>query len=100
MKEIDYSKYVKQLIDGKLLQVKTRVNNKSHIKVDQEVCRGCVEKICVFACPAGCYQVVVGVLKFSHDGCLECGTCQVVCARGAVKWGYPQGGFGINYRFS
>ena len=33
------------------------------------------------------------------DGCLECGTCRIVCARGNVDWNYPRGGFGILFKF-
>jgi ferredoxin like protein len=33
------------------------------------------------------------------DGCLECGTCRVVCAPGNVDWDYPRGGYGILFKF-
>ena len=34
------------------------------------------------------------------DGCLECGTCRVICQdHGNVSWNYPRGGYGISYKF-
>jgi ferredoxin like protein len=30
---------------------------------------------------------------------LECGTCQIACIYGSVKWKYPRNGFGVQYRF-
>ncbi|MDH7479765.1 MAG: ferredoxin family protein, partial [Syntrophomonadaceae bacterium] len=41
-----------------------------------------------------------GEISFDCAGCLECGTCRVVCPRpGAIEWNYPRGGFGIVYRY-
>jgi ferredoxin like protein len=34
------------------------------------------------------------------DGCLECGTCRVICTEYRnVEWEYPRGGFGILFKF-
>ena len=33
------------------------------------------------------------------DGCLECGTCRLVCDAKNVDWNYPRGGFGILFKF-
>ncbi|WP_243675885.1 4Fe-4S dicluster domain-containing protein [Vulcanisaeta distributa] len=33
-------------------------------------------------------------------GCLECGTCRVVCPENNIEWNYPpKSGFGVQYRF-
>jgi ferredoxin like protein len=40
-------------------------------------------------------------MTFVHDGCLECGTCYVVCGKDAfTRWRYPRGGFGVSYRMT
>ena len=34
------------------------------------------------------------------DGCLECGSCRVICTEHAnVNWEYPRGGHGILFKF-
>lgn len=51
----------------------------AHIKVDKEVCKTCPGKPCTYACPAGLYTVKEDGISFDYAGCLECGTCRVVC---------------------
>ena len=51
-------------------------------------------------CPAALYKRnEAGEQTFDYAGCLECGTCLVVCPKGAVTWAYPEPGYGIRYRF-
>jgi len=52
-------------------------------------------------CPAHCYDVAdSGQVEIMADGCLECGTCRVVCAgTDAIEWSYPRGGFGVLFKF-
>ena len=75
------------------------VDYEPHIKVDPEKCLKCDPKPCIYLCPAGCYTLLEGKVLFSYEGCLECGTCRVVCPEGAVDWNYPVSGRGIHYRF-
>lgn len=53
------------------------------------------------ACPAGLYKLTdEGTLQFDYAGCLECGTCRVLCGNTILaKWEYPQGTLGIEYRY-
>ncbi len=53
------------------------------------------------ACPANLYkQDTDGTLHFDYAGCLECGTCRVLCGNTILKkWEYPQGTLGVEYRF-
>ena len=72
----------------------------SHIEVNQEVVKatGCARAIAA-CCPAHVYsQEVDGTLSVEYAACLECGTCLAVAAPGALKWHYPRGGFGIQFR--
>jgi len=40
-------------------------------------------------------------MTFVHDGCLECGTCYVVCQKDAfTRWRYPRGGYGVAFRMT
>ncbi|MEM3952077.1 MAG: 4Fe-4S dicluster domain-containing protein [Nitrososphaerota archaeon] len=76
------------------------VDSRPHIKVDYEKCRKlCDKKICTLLCPAGCYTLSDDGILFSYEGCLECGTCRIVCPHEAVKWDYPLSGRGVQYRF-
>jgi len=72
----------------------------AHIKVNNEICATCETKPCTWACPALLYSLVDGAIKFDYAGCLECGTCRVVCPKpGALTWEYPQGTMGIQFRY-
>ncbi len=75
------------------------VDYESHIKIDPEKCRKCSEKPCLYLCPAGCYTKLGDTVMVSYEGCLECGTCRVICPLGAVEWTYPVSGRGIHYRY-
>jgi len=59
-----------------------------------------LEKL-VVACPAGLYERNEdGSIAFDYAGCLECGTCRVLCGDTIVReWKYPQGGFGVEFRY-
>ena len=72
----------------------------SHIRLDEEKCRRCETRICVRVCPAHLYtrEGEEAEVKLDHSGCLECGTCLVICPLGAVTWCYPEPGYGIRYR--
>lgn len=55
----------------------------------------------MLACPAGLYKLDdEGAVHFDYAGCLECGTCRVLCGGTILeKWVYPVGTFGIEFRF-
>ena len=55
----------------------------------------------LIACPANCYsRNDTGQVEISVDGCLECGTCRVLCeASGEITWNYPRGGYGVMFKF-
>ncbi|MCC3246358.1 ferredoxin family protein [Methylocystis sp. WRRC1] len=52
-------------------------------------------------CPAGCYsETSNGQVEITPDGCLECGTCRVLCeSAGDIVWNYPRGGYGVLFKF-
>jgi ferredoxin like protein len=79
-----------------------RIDQESHITVNREVCASCIHRACVFTCPAGCYQWNENSARvdFAYEACLECGTCLIICDKGALKWNYPKGGFGVRYRLT
>jgi ferredoxin like protein len=54
----------------------------------------------VIVCPAVLYKLdKSGEMTFDYAGCLECGTCRIVCMnKGIVKWEYPRGTFGVSFR--
>ncbi|PHI28568.1 4Fe-4S dicluster domain-containing protein [Budvicia aquatica] len=55
----------------------------------------------VLACPAGLYKLMDdGSMRFDYAGCLECGTCRVLCGSTILeKWEYPRGTFGVEFRY-
>ncbi|MDD3363920.1 MAG: 4Fe-4S dicluster domain-containing protein [Syntrophomonas sp.] len=54
----------------------------------------------ILVCPAGLYsENDNGEIVISVDGCLECGTCLLVCGPEVLEWHYPNGGVGVQFRF-
>ena len=79
------------------------IDREAHIVLNYDVCSDCDNRGCVNSCPARCYTWSEEEQKmtFVHDGCLECGTCYVVCHRNAfTRWRYPRGGVGVAYRMT
>ena len=75
------------------------VDYEPHIKVDTSKCAKCDRRACINLCPAGCYTLLDDSILFSYEGCLECGTCRIICPKGAIQWNYPVSGRGVYYRF-
>jgi ferredoxin like protein len=88
-------------IDEKVALNAFNLDTEPHITLDEEKCGECEARSCVRFCPAGLYEYngETGKIDFDFSGCLECGTCRLVCAPGAVSWSHPRGGFGVRYRF-
>lgn len=76
-------------------------SGRPHIKVRPHETPSAALLALVRACPAGCYnQNDRGQVEITTDGCMECGTCRVVCAEtGEIEWNYPRGGFGVLFKF-
>jgi len=80
-------------------------DNRPHIKVDRSICATCAGKPCLYICSAVCYKPSQdeGGIQFDYAGCLECGTCRVICRHlgkgGVAAWEYPRATFGISFRY-
>lgn len=79
-----------------------QVDDLPHIIVNKDICERCDHHACVQACPAHCYTYneETGLLSIVYETCLECGTCLVICEKGALDWNYPRGGYGVCYRLT
>lgn len=89
-------------LEEKLFQNRYKVDGgRPHIQItNADVCHQCQSKACTVCCPASCYtKEGDGRVTLITDGCLECGTCRVVCAERNVQWEYPRGGYGILFKF-
>ncbi|MCL2829831.1 MAG: ferredoxin family protein [Betaproteobacteria bacterium] len=88
-------------VEEKLFQNRYRVDvGRPHIRIrESAVCEDCDFKSCTICCPAGCWRLESGKIELVTDGCLECGTCRIVCDQKNVDWNYPRGGFGILFKF-
>jgi ferredoxin like protein len=74
--------------------------DEAHIVIDKAICAQCADKACLVVCPAVLYTLKEGEVHFDYAGCLECGTCRVMCTnKGITKWEYPRGTFGVSYRY-
>jgi ferredoxin like protein len=91
-------------VEEKLFQNRYKVDHgRPHIRIkDAAVCtHDCELKACTFVCPAACYKLEGnGTVTLITDGCLECGSCRVICTEHLnVEWAYPRGGHGILFKF-
>lgn len=87
-------------ITEKLALNALKKDKSSHIELDPRICGTCRERYCLYACPANLYSLnEKGEMVVEFAGCLECGTCMIACPYGSVRWKYPEGGFGVQYRF-
>jgi ferredoxin like protein len=86
-------------MEDKLAVNKYDVDREVHIRLKEDTCRECQERLCLKACPAGCFKLSGDRFMFSFEGCLECGTCRIVCDKDAVDWTLPRPGFGICYQY-
>ena len=88
-------------VEDKVALLAIKHDERSHIEIDPAGCARCPTRICLRACPAHLYTALPGgdKIKVDHTGCLECGTCLVICPLAAVHWRYPEASFGIRYRY-
>jgi ferredoxin like protein len=91
-------------VEEKLFQNRYKVDSgRSHVTIkDQKICSDeCKTQQCTVCCPAGCYtREGGGQIQLTTDGCLECGTCRVICDdHRNIDWEYPRGGYGILFKF-
>ncbi|MCL5736514.1 MAG: 4Fe-4S dicluster domain-containing protein [Actinobacteria bacterium] len=82
--------------------VSYRIYPEPHIRLNPDVCQSCTHRVCTFACPARCYiwSEERDRVEFAYEACLECGTCLLLCDRGALDWHYPLGGYGVRFRLT
>ena len=88
-------------VDGKLSVNKFFVDEShAHIELRDNPNPAEFDKL-VKACPAGLYKRLDnGGIQFDYAGCLECGTCRILCGKTLLaRWEYPLGTFGVEYRF-
>jgi ferredoxin like protein len=76
------------------------IDSVPHIIVNHDICKECSHRACTYICPARCYtwNATKERVDFAYEACLECGTCLIICDKGALTWNYPRGGFGVRYR--
>jgi ferredoxin like protein len=86
-------------IEDRLSVNQYMIDKDVHIKLDEDICKSCADHGCIYICPAGCFKFAENRIIFSYEGCLECGSCRIVCEKGAVDWTLPRPGFGIFYQF-
>lgn len=87
-------------LNDKLAKNHYRPENTAHIVVTDNAQQNGL-KILLNACPAGLYRMnEAGEITFDPNGCLECGTCRIVCRDETFSlWRYPAAGCGVTFRF-
>jgi ferredoxin like protein len=86
-------------LDLKLDTLVYKPDPEPHIVIHIAGCLDCEMRPCAVVCPAGLYVWMDGQMTHNCDGCLECGSCRIVCPHDAIAWRYPHGGYGVRYRW-
>ena len=76
-----------RILDPAAIEKKLALNvynvdrSRAHIRIiDRDVCLQCVRQQCINCCHSNCYGPHEdGRVIFSYEGCVECGTCRIVC---------------------
>ncbi|MCL4348548.1 ferredoxin family protein [Ferroplasma acidiphilum] len=77
---------------------KNEVGNQSHIEVNTDMCKICVDKPCIKVCPAGTYEEdKENGISVHYERCLECGAALYACPFGALQFKYPEKGVSYIY---
>jgi ferredoxin like protein len=90
---------VDKRLDLRLDTLTFKLDPEPHIVIRREQCLACEGHPCTVACPAGLYVWDGTQIVHSCEGCLECGSCRLVCPQEAIQWHYPLGGYGVRYRW-
>ena len=86
-------------MEDKLGLNKFKPFEKTHLKIKEGADVKRLVDDLLFICPAKVYELDdTGKAIVSFENCLECGTCRVV-APDEIEWDYPQGGFGVTFRY-
>ena len=87
-------------LDDKLFTVRRKSLAESHITLDEQLCRECLNRICTYICPAEVYlwDEAKNEIDVRFENCLECGACRVACD--GIDWSNPVWGTGIAYKKS
>ncbi len=89
-------------IDDKLYLNRFKPDERSHLKIiDKSVCaQKCKDKHCTIFCPAKVYEWRDGRIAVGYEGCLECGACRIACPHKNIRWEYPRGGYGVQFKLA
>lgn len=92
---------MKMNVEEKIALNAMKNDKKSHILFDQSKCSACKERMCIAVCPGHLYSLneETGEMVVEFAGCLECGTCLIACTHGSITWDYPDGEYGVQYRY-
>ena len=87
-------------LDDKLFTVRRKPLKESHIRLDKQLCKKCLNRICTYICPAEVYvwDDAKNKIDLRYENCLECGACRVACD--GIEWANPVWGTGIAYKNS
>ena len=88
-------------LEDKLFLDRYVVDSVPHLKIkNPDICVMCEKKQCLYTCPAQVYKLEEGKVVVSYEGCVECGTCRIICSENNnLEWRYPRGGYGISYKY-
>ncbi len=107
MKDTKFSTKLRELkteinIDDKLFLNRWKPDHQSHLEIiDPAVClEQCSGKDCTVFCPARVYEWRDDRITVGYEGCLECGACRIACPHQNIRWRYPRGGYGVQFRLA
>ena len=89
-------------IDDKLYLNRWKPDQTSHLEIiDEAICaEKCSGKDCTLFCPAKVYEWRENRISVGYEGCVECGACRIGCPYENIRWRYPRGGYGVQFRLA
>lgn len=90
-------------IDEKLGLLNYKADHETHIAVpNASTClEKCSGKPCTTICPAQVYNWNDEQKKIlvSYENCIECGAARMLCPFDNIRYEWPRGGFGVQYKW-
>jgi len=87
-------------LNERLYRIRYRIDSRNpHLSLNGGICEKCVEQDCLNICPVDNFILEEGHVVLKWENCLECGACRIACPYGSIRWDYPNGAYGISYRY-
>ena len=97
---------IETTVETKLGHLEWKKSPQAHITIrnageDSPCVTRCKDKPCTTVCPAKVYEWEPARKKIvvNYENCIECGACRMLCPFDNIACEWPNGGFGVKYKY-